>query len=143
MKANGTRRHLIWSKDKKDLISLKVEGRMVTEAEGRVDLLTSPPEGQMWLIVKQAAKAAGWRVIADQWECDYITISTVPDVCDPDNMFFHVSVTAKHPLGGTLKVKADGPSISQAKSRFWDAWKREVSSTGVHSHLSWAGYRQG
>jgi hypothetical protein len=134
MKKFGTRRHLIWSKDKTQLVSVKVVDNKVVEIIGNTEGLPAL-EDQHWLFVSQLCKQAGFRVIPDQWTASCIEVVHT-DSFDKLTKVYSLKVIAKHPLSGKIKVTANGDTLTKAKTNFWSRWSEAVSSTGAHTHLN-------
>ena len=124
----GSRKHLVWSKDRTRLISIRVdESFAISEIEGDLgDLVIKV--GMPWGPAKMIAKAKGYEVIPNQWETPYIEIKQVGEM-------FRVSVKAKHTMGETISISVLSPNKTDAKAAFWAKWNGEVPATGWHTHL--------
>jgi len=124
----GSRKHLVWSKDRTRLISITVDALFaISQIEGDLvdlDIKVGMPFGP----VKMRAKAKGYDVIPNQWETPYITVKQVKDV-------WCVDVKAKHTTGETISITVKNPNLADAKAAFWARWNGEVKSTGWHTHL--------
>lgn len=130
----GSRHHLVWSKDRTRLISIKVDASFVISSiEGDLGDLTikvGMPLGP----AKMVAKAQGWDVFPNQWEAPYIHVTEAQGM-------FKVAVKARHHSGEAISVSVQNPNLADAKAMFWSRWNGEVAATGWHTHLVYGGYK--
>tara|TARA_R110002020_G_C15879621_1_gene738994 strand:- start:113 stop:547 length:435 start_codon:yes stop_codon:yes gene_type:complete len=125
----GTKKHLIIDEAHGQVTWITLfDYRIIESIQG--DVRDAPINlGDNWLLAKKRCLDAGLKVYADQWQAPCIEISS-------SSGKYWISCTATHPLVGKRTIKAEGISLTEAKTNFWSAWNEMAVTSGVHTHLN-------